>query len=46
MIVAKFEYHVLEWCKCIHAQSCQSFCKPMDYSPPGSSVHAIFMSME
>ena len=29
---------------CMHAkslQSCPTLCKPMDYSPPGSSVHGI-----
>ena len=26
---------------CIVAQSCQILCDPMDYSPPGSSVHRI-----
>ena len=25
-------------------QSCLSLCDPMDYSPPGSSVHAIFQA--
>ena len=28
------------------AQSCQSLCDPMDYSLPGSSVHAIFQARE
>ena len=28
----------------MHAQSCPSLCDPMDYSPPGSSVHGIFQS--
>ena len=26
------------------AQSCQTLCKPMDCSPPGSSAHAIFLA--
>ena len=25
-------------------QSCQTLCNPMDYSPPGSSVHGIFQA--
>ena len=24
---------------CLVAQSCPAFCDPMEYSPPGSSVH-------
>ena len=26
-------------CCCLVTQSCPTFCDPMDYSPPGSSVH-------
>ena len=26
-------------CMCLVAQSCPTLCNPMDYSPPGSSVH-------
>ena len=26
-------------CVSLHAQSCQTLCDHMDYSPPGSSVH-------
>ena len=29
------------WLVCVHAQLCLTFCNPMDYSPPGSSVHGI-----
>ena len=29
---------------CLVAQSCLSLCNPMDYSPPGSSVHGIFQA--
>ena len=32
---------------CMHAkslQSCPTLCKPMDYSPPGSSVHGILQA--
>ena len=25
--------------KCLVAQSCLTLCSPMDYSPPGSSIH-------
>ena len=26
------------------AQSCLTLCDPLDYSPPGSSVHGIFQA--
>ena len=26
---------------CLRAQSCPTLCDPMDYSPPGPSVHGI-----
>ena len=29
---------------CVCAQSCPTFCDPMDCSPPGSSVHGIFQA--
>ena len=29
---------------CMCAQSCLTLCNPMDYSPPGSSVHGIFLA--
>ena len=32
---------------CVHAQSlqsCPTLCDPMDYSPPGSSVHGILQA--
>jgi len=28
---------------CSVAQSCPTLCNPMDYSPPGSSVHGILL---
>ena len=31
-------------CLCLVAQSCPTFCDPVDYSPPGSSVHGIFQA--
>ena len=31
-------------CVCSVAQSCPALCKPMDCSPPGSSVHVIFQA--
>ena len=32
-------------CVCVLvAQSCAILCNPMDYSPPGSSVHGIFLA--
>ena len=27
---------------CTHTQLCLTLCNPMDYSPPGSSVHGVF----
>ena len=33
-----FLWHVWVW---MCAKSCLTLCNPMDYSPPGSSVHAI-----
>ena len=30
--------------KVLFAQSCPTFCNPMDCSPPGSSVHGIFQA--
>ena len=26
---------------CMHARSCLTLCNPLDYNPPGSSVHGI-----
>ena len=41
----------LEWCLaqdcavlCLVAQLCLTLCDPMDCSPPGSSVHEIFLA--
>ena len=31
-------------CRKLVAQSCLTLCDPMDYSPPGSSVHGIFQA--
>ena len=31
-------------CVCMCTQSCLTPCNPMDYSPPGSSVHGIFQA--
>ena len=30
--------------ECIVTQLCPTLCDPMDYSPPGSSVHWIFQA--
>ena len=30
--------------KCLVTQSCLTLCEPMDYSPPGSSVHGILQA--
>ena len=29
---------------CVHAQLCLTLCDPMDYSPPGSSIHGILQA--
>ena len=29
---------------CMLAQSCPTLCNPMDFSPPGSSVHGILQA--
>ena len=31
-------------CMCVCTQLCVTLCDPMDYSPPGSSVHGIFQA--
>ena len=31
----------LQLCLCVHAQSCPTFCNPLDCSPLGPSVHGI-----
>ena len=31
-------------CVCLVAQSCLTLCDPMDCSPPGSSVHRVFLA--
>ena len=36
--------HYIDCALCMHAkslQSCPTLCNPVDYSPPGSSVHGI-----
>ena len=35
---------ILNICACICAQLCLTFCNPMNYSPPGSSVHGAFQA--
>ena len=34
----------LAWNKCVCAQSCLTFCNPVDWSLPGSSIHGIFQA--
>ena len=31
---------------CLITQLCSTLCDPMDYSPPGSSVHVILQNTE
>ena len=40
MIFSKF-VELYNQCACSVALSCRTLCDPMDYSPPGSSVHGI-----
>ena len=35
-------WSVSQCCYCLAVKSCLTFCKPMDCSPPGPSVHGIF----
>ena len=43
-----YSKHLLSACGvlCLVAQSCPTLCKPMNCSPPGSSVHGIFFRQE
>ena len=34
----------MSWGEVLVAQLCLPLCDPMDYSPPGSSVHGIFQA--
>ena len=34
----------MSWGEVLVAQLCLTLCDPMDYSPPGSSVHGIFQA--
>ena len=36
--------HYNSYHMCLAAQSCLTLCHPMDYSPPGSSVHGTFQA--
>ena len=38
--IAKYNYCVY-MCVCVHAQLCPTFCDPVDYSSPVSSLHGI-----
>ena len=31
-------------CVCVYTQSCPTLCRPIDSSPPGSSIHGIFQA--
>ena len=37
-------FNNLKFCCCLFTESCPALSDPMDYSPPGSSVHGIFQS--
>ena len=32
--------------ECVHVQVCPTLCDPMDYSPPGPSVHGILQAIK
>ena len=36
-----WDWHVYTVCVCSGARLCPTLCDPMDYSPPGFSVHGI-----
>ena len=38
------EHYFSDITSCMSLQSCLTLCDPMDYSPQGSSVHAIFQA--
>ena len=40
-MVAFSTFYLRLCCCCLVTQSCLTLCKPMDYTPPGSSVHGI-----
>ena len=42
-LLSTWNYHniVNQWCSCLVPQSCLTLCNPMDWGPPGSSVHGI-----
>ena len=43
-LIAFFKRVLLKKNVCEVAQSCQTLCYPMEYNPPGSSVHGIFQA--
>ena len=38
------ELNLIMCCCCLVIKSCLTLCHPMDYSPPGSSVHEVFQA--
>ena len=36
--------YTVEYCCCLVSELCLTLCNPMDYSPPGSSVHGILQA--
>ena len=40
----KVRFNILCVCVCLVTQLCLTLCDPMDYSPPGSSVHGILQA--
>ena len=46
-LILLFEPNLYVSSVCVNAkslQSCPAFCNPMDYRPPGSSVHGILQA--
>ena len=44
LVSSSLHLHVLWKVKVLDTLLCMTFCHPMDYSPPGSSVHGILQS--
>ena len=42
--LAKIYWNILGKFCCLVTQLCPTLCNPMDYNPPGSSVHGIFQA--
>ena len=43
-VTPAMENFIISFHGCLVTQSCPTLCDPMDYSPPGSSVHGILQA--